>query len=367
MPVISVVMAAYNGAAWLPQTLASLSAQTFGDFEVIVVDDCSTDDTRDVVRGWPDPRVRLIALEANGGPVRARNRAVAEARGRYIAALDQDDICLPTRFARQVAYLDAHPDVALLGTAAETLTDGVVGKTAYSVVTTPALIAWLTWIENPLIWSSVMVRGDVARKLDPFTRPDILYAEDFDLYQRIQAHGRVARIDDVLLHYRVHPGGASKRYTDIMQASATRALTEFHGERLGEGAAEAARLLLLHVMDQAPVPDRATLAAMGRLLSVLQDRFFATHACSTHDRRLIRWETARRWAAIGRAGLRAGTIRMADVLAVRPDHLGLGYAGVEALLLSGLVGGTRRAHRRLPLIQTLAAKIIRPGPSRAKT
>ncbi len=81
-PTVSVIMAAYNGAAWLPETLQSLAAQTFPDFEVLVVDDCSTDDTRDLVASWPDARVRLIALGANGGPVRARNRAVAEARGR---------------------------------------------------------------------------------------------------------------------------------------------------------------------------------------------------------------------------------------------------------------------------------------------
>ena len=77
-PAISVIMAAYNGAELLPATLASLQRQTFTDFEVIVVDDRSTDNTLDVLRSWPDSRVRVIALDENGGPVRARNRAFAE-------------------------------------------------------------------------------------------------------------------------------------------------------------------------------------------------------------------------------------------------------------------------------------------------
>src|SRR3546814_6456170 len=100
-PIVSVIMAAYNGAALLPETLASLQAQTFGDFELIVVDDRSPDDTLALLHGWSDHRIHVIAAAENQGPVKARNRAFAQARGRYIAAPDQDDICLPDRFARR--------------------------------------------------------------------------------------------------------------------------------------------------------------------------------------------------------------------------------------------------------------------------
>ncbi len=347
VPVISVVMAAYNGAGLIEETLASLTAQTFGDFEVIVVDDCSTDDTREVIRAWPDPRVRLVVMAKNGGPVKARNRGFAEARGRYIAALDHDDICRPDRFARQVAYLDSHPDTVLLGTAAELLTEGVVGPSSYAPTTTPALVAWLTCIENPLVWSSTMMRTEVARRLDPVTRPELLYAEDFDLYQRIQHFGAIARLDEALMLYRVHPGGVSKRFFDIMEAASVRVLTERYARLFDERAARVAGLIVQHSMAKRPVPDRAALATLGSALSVIQADFLATHACSAHDIRLIRWETARRWGDIGRAGLRAGTVRLGDVLAVRPDHLGLGYAGFEALLWSGFIGGVRRARRRM--------------------
>ncbi|WP_243693377.1 glycosyltransferase family A protein [Sphingomonas sp. PP-CC-3A-396] len=347
VPVISVVMAAYNGAGLIEETLASLTAQTFGDFEVIVVDDCSTDDTREVIRAWPDPRVRLVVMAKNGGPVKARNRGFAEARGRYIAALDHDDICRPDRFARQVAYLDSHPDTVLLGTAAELLTEGVVGPSSYAPTTTPALVAWLTCIENPLVWSSTMMRTEVARRLDPVTRPELLYAEDFDLYQRIQHFGAIARLDEALMLYRVHPGGVSKRFVDIMEAASVRVLTERYARLFDERAARVAGLIVQHSMAKRPAPDRAALATLGSALSVIQADFLATHACSAHDIRLIRWETARRWGDIGRAGLRAGTVRLGDVLAVRPDHLGLGYAGLEALLWSGFIGGVRRARRRM--------------------
>lgn len=359
-PVVTIVMAAYNGAALLPPTLAGVSAQHFGDFELLVVDDCSTDHTRDVVRAWPDPRVRLIALTENGGPVNARNRAVAEARGRYVAGLDHDDICRPERLARQVAYLEAHPDVVLVGANADNLYGTTIRPPTYAPVTTPALVTWLSWIENPLVWSSVMMRGTAARALTPFSRPELLYAEDFDLYHRIQHHGRLARIDDVLLSYRQHAGGLSKRYVGTMHQSATRALAEAHAPILGDRAADVAALLVRHNMGRLPVPDRATLVALGAAIATLQTAFLEMHACDAADRRLIRWETALRWARIGRAALRTGNVTLRDVLAVRPDHLGLGYAGIDALLWSALVGGVRRG-------QALAEKIIRPAPSRANT
>ena len=223
-PIVSVIMAAYNGAALIPETVASLQAQTLTDFEVVIVDDCSTDDTRDVLRAIDDPRFRIIEAEVNQGPVRTRNTAVRHARGRYLAGLDQDDLCMPERFARQVAYLDAHPDTVLIGTGAAWLDDGVVSSAPRTAVSTPALIEWLLRIENPLVWSSVMVRASAAT--DPFTDPVRLYAEDFDLYQRMSRIGRIARLDEELVIYRRHAGGASQRYTETMTANAAR-VTQF--------------------------------------------------------------------------------------------------------------------------------------------
>jgi glycosyltransferase involved in cell wall biosynthesis len=342
-PTISVVMPAYNGATMIEETLATLGAQTFGDFEVLVVDDVSTDNTREVVAAWPDSRVRLLCNEVNSGPVVTRNRAVGEARGRYIAALDHDDLCLPDRFARQVAFLDAHPDVALLATAADFLCEGVIGPSGYAPVSTPALLAWLTLIENPIVWSTVMIRAEAAHALHPFTRPDILYAEDFDLYHRIQPLGRIARIDEPLLHYRQHPGGVSKRFVEKMRISAIEVLADAHRPQFGPRAAEIARLIVHHNMGGEPVPDRETLQTLGEAIGAIQARFLDSHGVGAEDRKLIRWETAQRWGRIGRAGLRSGTLTIADILAVRPEHLGLGYAGLDALLWSGAIGGARRA------------------------
>ena len=346
-PAVSVIIPAYNGAALLPATLRSLADQTLTDWEAVVVDDCSPDDGAALVAAWPDPRVRLVRMAANGGPVRARNRGVAEARGRHVAGLDQDDLCRPERLARQVALLDLHPEVALLGTQVEFLAGDTIRPSGYAAATTPGLIDWLLRIENPLAWSSIMVRGEVARALAPFTRPERLYAEDFDLYHRVRAFGAVARLDEPLLLYRQHDGGVSRRFVDTMRASAVRVLADRHAPLLGEGAERAATLLVTHHMGGEPVPDRATLAELGALFGTLQAAYLADVTPDRDTRRLVRWETARRWARLGQAGLRAGTLTLGDVLAVRPAHLGLGYAGADTLAMAGLVGGGRRAGRAL--------------------
>ncbi|GAA0323181.1 hypothetical protein GCM10009087_36840 [Sphingomonas oligophenolica] len=345
-PAISVIMAAYNGAALIGDTLRSLQAQSFGDFEVIIVDDCSTDDTRAVVRGFDDARIRLISSGTNQGVVAARNRAVAEARGRYIAALDHDDLCRPDRFLRQFTHLEANPGTVLLGTAASILEDGVVHPGRLAPVSTPALIEWLLRIENPLVWSSVMMRGDAARQLDPFTRPEMVFAEDFDVYHRIARFGAIARLDEELVIYRRHTGGASQRHIDSMTGRATDVLAETNAALLGDEAMAIADLIVRHVMGQQPVPDRHTFKRLGEALVRLQDDFLATRKPDPHSRRLIRWETARRWARIGRIGLRSGQLDLGDAVAVRPDHLGLGYAGIDALVMSRLVGGARAVQRR---------------------
>ena len=345
VPTVSVIMAVYNGAAVISETIDSLIAQRFGDFEVVIVDDCSTDTTRDVLRSITDPRFRIIEANINQGPVHARNRAVAETRGRYIAALDHDDICHPDRLAAQVAYLETHPDTVLVATATRQLCEGSIRPSALPAMTSPALVEWMLWISNPLVWSSVMLRSNAARELVPFTRPERLYAEDFDLYHRLANKGRFARIDTELVVYRSHAGGASQRCVAAMEASATQVLADRHRALLGNTATQRAALLVQYVMRQTPVPDRATLMALGETIMTLQHAFLERVRPDDADVRLIRWETARLWARIGRAALRSGTMGLSDIVAVRPHHLGLGYASLDDLVVSAVVGGVRNARQ----------------------
>lgn len=345
-PAVSVIMPVHNGAALIAETIASLQSQHFRDFEVVIVDDCSTDTTPDLLRAIDDPRFHVIRAESNGGPVLARNLAMAHTRGRYIAALDADDLCVPERLGRQVAYLEAHGDTVLVGTAAAILQDDTIRASRLPSVTTPALIEWLLQIANPLVWSSVMMRADAARSLAPFTRPERVYAEDFDLYARIERFGRMARIDEELLIYRSHAGGISKQHADRMHRAALSVLVDRHQPLFGDDAVARCELIVRHVMHRAPVPDRKTLIALGDTIMRLQHHFLETRAPARDDRKLIRWQTARLWGDIGRASVKSGRIGVGDAIAVRPDHLGLGYNRLDTLAVAQALGSLRAIARR---------------------
>ena len=116
-PALSVYMPVYNAEGYLAQTLESILNQSLGDFEFLVVDDGSTDRSAEIVRSFRDSRIRLLSQE-NQGCYPARNRAIAEASGKYLANMDAEDISLPERFEKQVAFLEEHPAAVLVGTQA---------------------------------------------------------------------------------------------------------------------------------------------------------------------------------------------------------------------------------------------------------
>jgi hypothetical protein len=346
-PTVSIIMATYNGVALLPETLASLRAQTFADWELIAVDDGSRDETVQVLRAFADPRVRVIVSEKNEGPVIARNRAFAEARGRYIAGLDQDDIALPERFARQVAFLDTHPEAVLVSTAADFLIEGEIEPGNWPRPMPPALIDWLILIRNPLVWSSVMFRAEAGRRLDPLERPELRYVEDFDLYHRLRPFGRLVQIDEVLTLYRCHALGASQVYNGIMRAHGEKLLADRHQALLGAGAADFAALLVRHIMACEPVPDRHALERLFTGIATLRADFERDGDYSITELAWVDREISRLWWRLCRAGIRSGTLQLHHALADRPSAVALGDGRPADLVVSQLIGGMRAIKRGL--------------------
>ena len=286
-------MATYNGAAKLGETIDSLLGQTYANFELIAVDDCSTDTTREILHGFADRRIRILSTAANSGPVQARNLAVAAARGRYVAALDQDDIALPQRLQRQVAVLDANPRLVALGTAARRLVDGRLIQDRLGIQTTPGFVRWMLHVMNPLVWSSVMLRMSAVEKLEVFSRQERLFAEDFDLYHRLAALGDIARLDEVLTTYRWHQSGASSTCAAQMMASACAVLEEAYVPWFGAGAARAARLVNHHIAARQAVPDTATFRELRQILADLSQAFATTYQPDPMTRALVSAQTTR--------------------------------------------------------------------------
>ena len=338
-PTISVLMAAYHGAAFLRETIDSLLAQTMPDFEIVVVDDCSKDDTPAVLAAIDDPRLRVFRAQRNGGPAVARSIAMGHARGRFIAGLDQDDLCHPDRFARQLAYLDAHPDVVLVASEIETFDGERLRRGPFPGLADPDSIDWAMLLVNPIAWSTVLMRGEAARALTPFQRDDYRFAEDFDLHHRIRAQGRLARIAEPLVRYRLHADGVSRTFEERMIDAAARVLADRYGTLFGDKTLEAATLMSRHASARHAPPDAATLQRCGAVIGRLLDE----HGGLAPG--YARPSASRLWWRIANTGLRAGRYGVADLLRARPAFARMSDARHQ-MVGDAAIGAARRIGRR---------------------
>jgi glycosyltransferase involved in cell wall biosynthesis len=196
-------MAAYNSAPYIGASIQSVLAQTYRDFELIIIDDASTDATPDVISQFDDERIVALRNDTNLNSSGARNRALDIAQGKYIAIADGDDICLPQRLEKQVAYMESHPTIGVLGTQYRTINaHGKQTNRAFRLPLSHNQIVWGLFTDFPLSHTSVMIRASAFDAAGRHYHPSLPSAEDIDLWMRMLFVTRFANLDEVLIHYR---------------------------------------------------------------------------------------------------------------------------------------------------------------------
>ncbi|UFP96580.1 glycosyltransferase [Gloeobacter morelensis] len=212
MPKVSVVIPAFNALRYLPRTVDSALAQSFGDFEVLIVDDESTDGTADWVRTIADRRVRLLE-QKNQGAAAARNAGIRQARGEYIAFLDADDLWEPAKLERQVACLDARPEVGVVYTWVRVIDqDGEPTGSLYRPGDEGRIWPQLVRVNN-IYPSAAMVRRQCFERVGLFDL-ELRFAEDWEMWLRIAADYAFAVLREPLMRYRRHPQCKSKKSSE---------------------------------------------------------------------------------------------------------------------------------------------------------
>lgn len=212
-PAISVIMSVYNGARYLHAAVDSILAQSFKDFEFIIVNDGSADDSGAILQelAVSDVRIRLIDRE-NRGLVASLNELVAAARAPLLARMDADDIAMPTRFAAQYEYLAAHPEISILGTNAHELDEqGRLLRCSDFYPPEPKAALDALPFGPPVCHPSVMMRADLVRQVGGY-HAAYRHAEDYDLWLRASEHGGIANLPDRLLLYRRSEAQVSQKY-----------------------------------------------------------------------------------------------------------------------------------------------------------
>lgn len=201
-PLVSVIMPAYNNGPFLREAVDSIAGQTYQDWELLIVDDASTDETPEILASLSDPRIRTFRLEQNVGAAQARNHAIERAQGKYIALCDGDDICMPNRLEKQVAVLETEPEIGV-----------VSGQMLYfwgDAEPRPVIL----YPESPeaierrfargrmgVAHGAAMIRADLFHQHGMYTQ-ECRRAQDLELFLRFHHHCKFKTLPDYLLLYR---------------------------------------------------------------------------------------------------------------------------------------------------------------------
>jgi glycosyltransferase involved in cell wall biosynthesis len=229
-------MSVYNGERFLAAAIDSVLAQTFGDFEFLILDDGSTDGTAQILRdyGFKDARIRPIIRE-NRGLVASLNQLLEEARAPLIARMDADDICRPERFALQVAFLEANPDHGVIGSWSEDIGEEdqswPIGG-ADQPLTHAEFLHNIRFGGPLLVHPGVMYRRELVRAQGGYHKA-FLHCEDLDLWLRLASVTRIANLPLRLIRYRHYDGQVSKKFATVQQIGAAIAYEAWHVREAG--------------------------------------------------------------------------------------------------------------------------------------
>ena len=288
MPRVSVLMPAYNAGPYLDDAIKSVLDQSFADFELLLIDDGSTDDTADRIDRWAaqDSRIRPLSNAGNIGLTRTLNVGLTEARGDFVARLDADDLSKPDRFALQLAAFEANDALILVGAREETidaagrrrrLGRGGVGPTAFR---------WMARFAPPVVHSSAMIRMAPVRALGLSYDETMITAQDMAFWQTLLRHGDGCRLGETLVSLRVHSDSISVRASGRQSEDARRALVSGLGQDHPDMEQSDLEMIGHAVFGQASEtvePDRV----LTRLLEI-ETRFLQGYAPDTEAQDQIR-------------------------------------------------------------------------------
>jgi glycosyltransferase involved in cell wall biosynthesis len=206
-------MPVFNAASFLPAAIRSVLGQTFTDFEFVIVDDGSTDDSRAIASSFDDPRIRVLGDGTHRGLARSLNHGLAAIDCEYVARLDADDLAFPERLARQVAWLDRNPAVGVLGVQAVPINarGQRLRRVEWSSIqwerpSDPLSMDWYRMFDTPLVHSGVMFRRRLVVEVLGGYAVDHELTDDSELWMRAARHARLANLSERLVAYRFHAG-----------------------------------------------------------------------------------------------------------------------------------------------------------------
>lgn len=212
-PTISVLMPVFNCEPYIAESVSSILSQTFEDFELIIIDDASTDKTVEVIESFKDSRIQLIRKPHNSGYTNSLNMGLRIAGGKYIARMDGDDISYPDRFRKQLDFFQENPEVIVCGTNYRFMKTGVVNHHPSNPEEVKVDLLSGCYVAHP----TVMFKREVLTMNSIEYNPEYEPAEDYNLWVELSQYGLIGNLSEVLLDYRTHDRQVSNVYSERQQ------------------------------------------------------------------------------------------------------------------------------------------------------
>ena len=345
-PRVTVLMTVYNGAAYVRSAVDSVLAQTYADFELLVIDDASTDGSGDVVRAVCDARIRVVPNAANLGLTTSLNTGLALARGELVARHDADDLSRPERLATQVALLDTRPEVSLVGSWYQKIDPAGKSLGERALPVDHARLSWALLFYCPFVHSAVVFRRRAVVEMGGYDER-FVYAQDYDLWSRMARRAKVANIPATLVEYRQGPATMTSTVgarTDEVLDIARRNIADL-GTAIPTPA-DHRTMSALMVGDAARLEPNDIGPTLDRVLALF-DRFCASAVLTADEIRAIRDELA------------LATVRVTIAHAGRLTNTG--YRAIRARLREAVPESAALlpASRRLTVAGRVARDLIR--------
>ena len=307
MTLVSVLLPVYNGARYLERAARSILNQTHWDLELIVLDDGSTDGSAQIATALGDPRVRLIRNEGNQGLPATLNRGLAEAKGHIVARQDADDLSHPQRLEQQVKFLDANPDVGLVGTQAWVIDEHGRCRGSVEHSCEHQSLVWELSFDNAFVHTSVMFRRDIAMAEHGGYDEAWAYNQDYDLWVRLGRTTRLANLPQRLVACRFHEASMTRTMGDEAATANRRILARSLASVFGETSADTVELV-------ARAREGMDVRDLRRLLPIMERWLISYRArVDAHSLNDFRRTVARQYLALAftRGGRSLGRLALA--------------------------------------------------------
>jgi hypothetical protein len=323
-------MPAYNAGAYIDEAISSILKQTFHDFEFIIINDGSSDDTASILQRYEqsDGRIRVLHQE-NQGMIAALNRGCRLAHGEYIARMDADDISYAHRLEKQLEYIERHPQIGILGTWICKLAENGRMIGTWCPPPNPKVLKWTHFFGVCVAHPSVLMRRRILEELG-FYRNHAVHTEDVDLWLRASAITEFGNVPELLLKYRVWEGSVSQNRRQSARESHVQLLASFIKQFLKVEPPIEAVTGLRQTRVGPPFEDLRQIRLTAALIQKLHKKFVRENVLTLNERREISWDAAKRVASLALQASRFSRLGSIPIVvrALKLDYRLLGTSAV---------------------------------------